>query len=220
MNRNTNNTALSLATQHGLHHKTTVSFRQRGLTLIETLISLSILAMVTVAATQVLQRAATLKDKIDAQADFLSEQLSLEQMLSRDILNSEVLIWPSESCGQVSQCFELALAPAMESNNTASPQRLRYRFSSHSFYRDEQYENSSWVTHDIPNTLSHVSFSFLLGRQWVSAEKPFSYTDNGNNDDSNYHPLGTKHKPPSVRALKVTWYREDHLSLQQTVIAP
>ncbi|MBB6521553.1 PulJ/GspJ family protein [Pseudoteredinibacter isoporae] len=185
--------------------------RQLGLTLIETLISLAILALITFAATQALQRASLLKDKIDSQSESLQAQFTLEQLISRDILNSEALIWPSSQCPDSTECFELKLQSKVFQSIHESPEFIRYRFDNGHLYRDQARESHEWQSIELKHKLKSVRFSVYRQKHWQSVLNPVSTSD------SNSDALPDDAK---VNALRIDWHPEDMSSYQQTVMLP
>ncbi|GAA6152623.1 PulJ/GspJ family protein [Pseudoteredinibacter isoporae] len=184
--------------------------RQHGLTLIETLISLAILGLIAVAATQALQRASLLKDKIDLQSSTLQAQLTLEQLISRDILNSEALVWPSPHCQGFPECFELELKYNAFTDKPDTLRFIRYRFDNGRLYRDQSTAQGNWQTVELKHQLESLHFS-IFRQQWQSVlDIPTDISS-----------VTSRHNPDHrVRALRIHWKTNAMPAYEQTVMLP
>ncbi len=187
----------------------------KGLTLLETLISLAILSLITVAASQALQRASILKDKIDVQSETLQAQFTLEQLISRDILNSETLTWPSSHCDGLNDCFVLQLKNKVFSDIENEVSFIRYRFENKRLYRDQASARHDWQSAELTRDIKHVSFEFFKHRLWQRfSDISYSTATNGSATTLN------NIRDDQVRALRIHWHPEGMPSYQQTVMLP
>lgn len=188
----------------------------KGLTLLETLVSLAILSLITVAATQALQRASLLKDKIDAQSETLQAQFTLEQLINRDMLNSDALNWPSPHCEGLNECFELKLKHKTFSNIENQTSFIRYRFENGRLYRDQASSSYDWQSVELTRDIKDVSFEFFKHNDWQR------YPGIPNNAEKNNATSATVNaaRDGKIQALRIHWQPDNMPRYQQTVMLP
>lgn len=187
--------------------------QQSGISLIETLISLSILMLISIAASQALQRASVLNEKIAVKSQQLQTQFSLEQLISRDIINSRNIIWPSQDCASPANCFVLELKHSIADSGANDIRYLRYRVNDRGLYRDQLDTLGHWGEFRVSKIANLCDFSFFKDGRWL--RQPMSL--HSNSQKAQYQEATANHNP--IRAIAIDWQHKDRPPYQQTLVA-
>ncbi|MCV6624300.1 MAG: prepilin-type N-terminal cleavage/methylation domain-containing protein [Cellvibrionaceae bacterium] len=182
---------------------------QKGISLIETLISLAIFSLISVAASQALQRASLLNDKITEKSELLQERFSLEQVISRDLLNSKEIVWPSQDCASPENCFVLELKHSLSDSKENRVQYLRYRANEHGLFRDQLDSLGNWGEFQLSEDRELANFSFFRAGNWRNAS-PGTAANSLTKDDIQ--------SENSIKAIAIDWQYPEQAAYRQTLL--
>ncbi|WP_299768737.1 prepilin-type N-terminal cleavage/methylation domain-containing protein [uncultured Pseudoteredinibacter sp.] len=194
---------------------------QKGISLIETLISLAIFSLISVAASQALQRASLLNDKITEKSRLLQERFSLEQLISRDLLNSKNIVWPSQDCRSPENCFVLELKHTLSESKENRVRYLRYRANEHGLFRDQLDSLGNWGEFQLSEDRELASFSFFRAGSWHSDSPGTavnSLSENTIQAEGTAQTTDTIQTENTIKAIAIDWQYPEQAAYQQTLL--
>lgn len=177
----------------------TAPSKQYGLSLLEALISLAILALIGLVASSSLSKASLLRDKIQLQQAKLEHTLALQQLFEADLSHIQSIAITAGECGNIDVCLvvlrsgrptlnHLSASPntsldshvAKESGWNTEYEYLRYRLTGTQLIRDSKRTlSSAWQSHALPMSVSNFSWQFFQDQAWqntVAELEPNSFS--------------------------------------------